>query len=208
MDKKRYQVFVSSTYTDLKDARAAVFDTLMKIDCIPAGMELFPAFDEEQFGYIKTIIDDRDYYTLIIAGRYGSITSEGLSFTEKEYDYAVSKGIPVLSFIHSAPDTIPVGNTERDPDKQIRLEALVRRASSGRLVQSWRDTTELSLKVTQALTHAMRVKPGIGWVRGNVAAGVAILSEINELRKANATQKNEIERLKSANNVKINNLAP
>jgi len=40
MEKKRYQAFVSSTYADLKDERAAVFDALTKIDCIPAGMEL------------------------------------------------------------------------------------------------------------------------------------------------------------------------
>lgn len=39
---KRYQVFVSSTYTDLKDERSAIFQTLMEMDCIPAGMELFP----------------------------------------------------------------------------------------------------------------------------------------------------------------------
>ena len=45
---KRYQVFVSSTYTDLKDERSAIFQTLMEMDCIPAGMELFPAADEEQ----------------------------------------------------------------------------------------------------------------------------------------------------------------
>lgn len=50
---KRYQVFVSSTFTDLKDERSAVIQTLMKMDCIPAGMELFPAMDEEQFEFIK-----------------------------------------------------------------------------------------------------------------------------------------------------------
>ncbi len=43
---KRYQVFVSSTFTDLKDERSSVIQTLMEMDCIPAGMELFPAIDE------------------------------------------------------------------------------------------------------------------------------------------------------------------
>jgi Domain of unknown function (DUF4062) len=83
MEKKRFQVFVSSTYKDLVDERSAIFDTLMKLDCIPAGMESFPAFDEEQLEYIKRIIDDSDYYVLIIAGRYGSLTEGGISFTEK-----------------------------------------------------------------------------------------------------------------------------
>lgn len=40
-----------------------------------------------------------DYFVLII-GRYcGTLSEEGISYTEKEYDYALSKGIPVLSFI-------------------------------------------------------------------------------------------------------------
>jgi hypothetical protein len=56
--EKRYQVFVSSTFVDLKDERQKVMQTLMKMDCIPAGMELFPATDEEQFEFIKRIIDD------------------------------------------------------------------------------------------------------------------------------------------------------
>ena len=86
MSEKRYQVFVSSTFTDLKEEREAVFNSLMKINCIPAGMETFPAFDEQQLEYIKRVIDDSDYYILIIGGRYGSVTDDGLSFTEKEYD--------------------------------------------------------------------------------------------------------------------------
>lgn len=41
-----------------------------------------------------------DNYVLI-AGRYCRtlIESEGISYTEKEYNYAISKGIPVLSFV-------------------------------------------------------------------------------------------------------------
>jgi len=61
---KRYQVFVSSTYADLKDERRRVIQTVMELDCIPVGMELFPAADEEQFEFIKRVIDDCDYYLL------------------------------------------------------------------------------------------------------------------------------------------------
>lgn len=55
-------------------------------------MELFPAIDEDQFEFIKKVIDDCDYYLLIIGGRYGSLSDEGVSYTELEYQYAVSKG--------------------------------------------------------------------------------------------------------------------
>ena len=53
MTDKRYRVFISSTYSDLKDERDRVFQTLLGMDCMPAGMELFPALDEEQLKFIK-----------------------------------------------------------------------------------------------------------------------------------------------------------
>ena len=43
---KRYQVFVSSTFADLTEERQKVIQALMEMDCIPAGMELFPAADD------------------------------------------------------------------------------------------------------------------------------------------------------------------
>lgn len=46
--RTRYQVFVSSTYSDLKEERSKVIKGIMDLDCIPAGMEMFPAIDEEQ----------------------------------------------------------------------------------------------------------------------------------------------------------------
>lgn len=119
---KRYQIFVSSTYEDLKDERRAIIQTLLQMDCIPAGMELFPAANDEQFQFITKIIDDCDYYILIIGGRYGSTTSEGLSYTEKEFDYARSIGLRTLSFIHGRPDEIPYGKSEVRADHRIRLD--------------------------------------------------------------------------------------
>ena len=92
---KRYQIFVSSTYEDLKEERRTVLSAVQDMEDIPSGMEMFPATDEEQFNFIKKIIDNSDYYVVIVAGRYGSIAPDGLSYTEKEYDYAVSKGIRV-----------------------------------------------------------------------------------------------------------------
>ena len=44
---KRYQVFISSTFQDLQNARQEVSQALLRADCFPAGMELFPAADEE-----------------------------------------------------------------------------------------------------------------------------------------------------------------
>jgi hypothetical protein len=39
---RRYHVFVSSTYEDLREERREVMQALLALDCIPTGMELFP----------------------------------------------------------------------------------------------------------------------------------------------------------------------
>ena len=100
MDEVRYQVFVSSTFTDLKEEREKVLQAILQRKAFPAGMELFPAADEEQFEFIKREIASSDYYVVIIAGRYGSVDNDGVSFTEKEYDYAKERGKPILAFLH------------------------------------------------------------------------------------------------------------
>ena len=47
---------MSSTFKDLEEERKHIIQTLMEMDCIPAGMELFPAADEEQWDFIKKVI--------------------------------------------------------------------------------------------------------------------------------------------------------
>ena len=69
--------------------RQEVTHALLELDCIPSGMELFPAANEDQWSLIKRVIGDCDYYVLIIGGRYGSTDFEGISYTEKEYRYAL-----------------------------------------------------------------------------------------------------------------------
>jgi hypothetical protein len=83
-----HTVFVSSTHDDLREERAEVQKALLKLDAFPVGMELFPSADEDTWDFIKSKIFDSDYYLVIVAGRYGSEAGDGVSFTEKEYDYA------------------------------------------------------------------------------------------------------------------------
>ena len=99
--EKRYQVFVSSTYQDLIEERIEVIQALLELDCIPVGMEYFPAADETQWDFIKRLIDESDYYVLIVAGKYGSVDEKGISYTQKEYEYALTKGVPTIAFLHS-----------------------------------------------------------------------------------------------------------
>ena len=137
------------------------------MDCIPAGMEMFPASDEEQFEFIKRVIDDCDYYLLIIGGRYGSVTSEGISYTEKEYDYAVEKGLKVVALLHRDPDSIPVGKSESTSEERAKLAAFRDKVSKGRLVDYWDSAAALPGLVALSMMNAIKTFPGVGWVRAN-----------------------------------------
>jgi hypothetical protein len=76
---KIFKVFLSSTYEDLREERAEVQKALLKLNCFPVGMELFPAADDETWEFIKSQIEDSDYYILLVAGRYGSVSASGRS---------------------------------------------------------------------------------------------------------------------------------
>jgi len=205
--KKRYQVFISSTYTDLVNERKEITESIMQLDCIPAGMELFGAVDDEQFEFIKTIINDCDYYILIIGGRYGSEDFTGVSYTEKEFEYAVSKGIPVLAFIHGEPDNIPYGKSEKNPDKLKKLEEFKKKVMNQRLIMYWTNPSDLISKVIISLTKAQKTHPQIGWIRGNQSNNETLLEQLNVLRLENTSLKEQMVNLSVGHNSDLKNLA-
>ncbi|MGY6039044.1 DUF4062 domain-containing protein [Aeromonas sp. AE23HZ002T15] len=205
---KRYQVFVSSTFADLQDERSKVIQTLMEMDCIPAGMELFPAMDEEQFDFIKKIIDDCDYYLLIIGARYGSISEDdGLSYTEKEYLYAKEKGMKVIALVHGEPEQLPVAKTDRDHILYDKLVAFRKDVCTNRLVRFWKSASELPGLVALNLPKTIKAYPAIGWVRGDSVTSNEALTELLSLKQENELLKKEIEQLTDRPKYNIENIA-
>lgn len=113
--EKCYQVFVSSTFKGLEEERQEVMHVLLELDCMPSGMELFPAANETQWNLIKKVIDDCDYYLLIVGGRYGSIGTEEISYTEMEYRYALETGKPTIAFFIATPERLSLTRQRVSP---------------------------------------------------------------------------------------------
>jgi hypothetical protein len=194
---KRYQVFVSSTYADLKEERRRVIQTLMEMDCIPAGMELLPAADEEQWKFIKRVLDDCDYYVLIIGGRYGSLTPEGISYAEREYDYAVERDLPVIAFVHEGPHEVLPGRSEGQPELRAKLDAFREKVRAGRLVKTWKSAGELPGLLALSLPKTIKTYPAVGWVRASSVPEAEVLTELNDARKNLAELERELERVRA-----------
>jgi hypothetical protein len=188
--EKRYQVFVSSTYDDLREERAKVMQALLALDCIPAGMELFPAADEDSWSLIKSVIDDCDYYLVIVAGRYGSPGPDGKSYTQMEYEYAISQNKPAIAFTHANIADIHTSKQESTTKGKKKLAEFISLVQQ-RNRKSWSNSDELALVVTQGIQHLKRTRAAIGWVRGDLVPDESVTQEILKLKRENE-QLNEI----------------
>ena len=178
---KRYQVFVSSTYEDLKRERQEVMHVLLELDCIPAGMELLPAANEDQWSVIKRVIDESDYYIVIIGGRYGTPAPDGVGYTEKEFCYAEEVGIPTIGFLRKDPGKLRAEHTEPEDEGKRRLVEF-RNLVEKKLCKHWSNAEDLGSVVARSLNRLIKDHPAVGWIRANTPPSAELLTEHSRLR--------------------------
>jgi hypothetical protein len=204
--ERRYQVFVSSTFKDLEDERRAVMQALLELNSFPAGMELFPASTDDQWTLIQRVIDDCDYYLVIVGGRYGSMDAQGISYTEKEYDYAVQSKKTVLGFVHKNPGDIPARNTDRDPLVAAKLEAF-RTKVMQKMCGFWTNADQLGTIVTTSLVKALNSHPADGWLKARYVKTTEDLEKVNRMHEEIRILKEEVARLREIDSRVPGNLA-
>lgn len=190
---KRYQVFISSTFTDLKYERQAALKAVLELDHMPAGMELFPAADDAAWQLIKDVIDASDYYVLIVGGRYGSLDEQGLGYTEKEYDYATLTAKPVIPLLHQNPDNLPRDKTETDQAAWAKLQAFRTKVEKRHTCVYWSSADDLKAKLIVGVTATLKRRPAIGWIRADQVPSGATLSDVLTLRKRIEELEGELE---------------
>ena len=185
--KRKYQIFISSTYTDLIEERNIVLNAILNMQQFPVGMEYFAASDSEQWKVIKEAIDCSDYYVLILGKRYGSVIQDGedagIGYTEREFDYAKVKGIPILAFIKSDNANYTVNGIENDAEKIRKLQAFTEKVKTGRIVKWFDNSYQLSGLVVTALHVEMEKNNRPGWIRGNQSDIEAKVDELIKMLK-------------------------
>ena len=168
--RKKFQVFVSSTYEDLIDERIAITQALLECNCIPAGMELFPASNRKSWDIIKEEIEESDYYLIVVAGRYGSTIKEKnkiVSYTEKEYNYALSINKPIIAFINKNIDALPASKVEPSKIGKQRLEKFKSRiTSTHKQISFWKEKGALIAQIKDAIHELTTHTPMPGWING------------------------------------------
>ncbi|MGP1208396.1 DUF4062 domain-containing protein [Serratia sp. CY47279] len=185
MEEKKYQIFVSSTFTDLEIARRKVIDMILSLYHFPVGMEMFSADDGEQWQTIEQAINFSDYYVVIIGHRYGALASDGYSYTEKEYDLAKANGVPILAFIRNRDIPLRDGERETTQSGQDKLDAFINKAKASKMCDFWSSHEELVGKVSVALHKIFHRNPRIGWIRSSGGVSKETTEELARLSHEN-----------------------
>jgi hypothetical protein len=197
MSQKKLQVFVSSTYQDLREERQAAVEAILTAGHIPAGMELFAAGDDSQMNVIKRWIDESDVFLLILGGRYGSLEPiTGKSYIHLEYDYAVQQGKPFFAVAidelhrNKRVKKMGVGVIETEHPDKLRV---FRDQVLTRLVKFWSDPRDIKLAVHETMADFARRTDLIGWVRSNQTGYSAqVAEELARLVAENAELRTQI----------------
>ncbi|MFM9330749.1 DUF4062 domain-containing protein [Paenibacillus mesotrionivorans] len=192
--RKKLQVFVSSTYEDLKSERQAAVQAILNAGHIPAGMELFTAGDQSQKDTIKKWIDESDVYLLILGGRYGTIDeSSGVSYTHWEYEYAGQIGKPRFAIVISDEALeekvkrhgMSVMETKNEAKyREFRKDVL------SKMCKLYNDEKDIALAIYPKMGEYSSQTDLYGWVHGSD------IPDVKEILNANSRLQKEIENLK------------
>ncbi|WP_439627486.1 DUF4062 domain-containing protein [Gemmata sp.] len=198
---RKLQVFVSSTYTDLKRERQAAVEAILKAGHIPAGMELFAAGSDEQMKVIRRWIDNSDVYLLILGGRYGSIDPHTKkSYTQLEYEYALETEKPLFAlYMTKEYFDQKVGEMRTaavEMDNSAALQEF-RRLVTSKMCASFDNLASLQLAVFQSMSDFNNDTKLVGWVRGDeVVNAKQTLEQMTVLQIERDAIRKELEELK------------
>lgn len=118
---------------------------------------------------------------MVSAGRYGSLSPDGVAYTEREYRYALDQRKPVIGFLHRDIDSLPANQTEREPEARERLHQFYQLLRQ-KMCKFWSTPEELGSVVSRSLIRLMKTTPAVGWVRADDLPEQEAMSEIVRLR--------------------------
>jgi hypothetical protein len=144
---------------------------------------------------------------MIVGGRYGSMDTQGISYTEKEYDYAVQQGKPVMGFVHGKPNEIAVGKSEIGLEVRVKLDSF-RAKVQQKMCRFWTNADELGGAVSRSYVQLLKTHPPAeGWVKARYAKTTEELEKVNQMHEQIRILEQELARLRETSNHIPANLA-
>jgi hypothetical protein len=152
------RVYISSTFSDLKEHREAAYHALRELRHDVIAMEDYVASDERPVQRCVADVAACDLYVGIFAWRYGYIPAEQnptkCSITELEYRKAIEAGKPRLIFLLAGDAAWPVPRLDAitgDGERGQRIAQLRAELGTERLVSFFTTPEGLARKVSVAI---------------------------------------------------------
>ncbi len=183
-------------------------EALLANACIPLGIDHCPRdASAGQWQAVRRLIDECDYYLIVVGGRYGSLAPNGISYTHQEFIYAQTRRKPMASLIHEQADILPAEKRERTAEGAARLRDFRELVARGTLLRSWNRMDDLKAGIPPLLVQLLKAHPVPGWVRAGQVADLNVARENQELRKQLEDLRREMGQLTSGRVIKSDALA-
>lgn len=145
-----FQVFISSVQSEFAEERAAIRDYIKGDPVLGRHFDVFifedaPAQDRPPDGVYLDELSRSDIYVGLFGEKYGSVDEEGVSPTEREFDFAVERRKERLIYIKTGSDA------ERDP----KMQALVDKAQRQVVRRTFSGITTLASRLNESLLHVL-----------------------------------------------------
>ncbi len=175
---KRYQVFISTSGSEMQPERIILSQTLVGMGFFSWGLEqrnpLSTAFARRQ-------IDDCDYVVILLGSQYGEQSVSGVGYMHLEYIYAVTKQKPIIVFMHEDPASRDPSLHDTKPELQEKFkefrQLLQQEADQ---VFCYRTLRDLEMAVRLNMPQMLERYPVSGWVRPQNTQ--ALHDEIDQLK--------------------------
>jgi len=192
---KKYTVFISSTYKDLIKPRERLVWACLEGGDIPLGMETFPASSDNAWTVIQRTIFQSDFYVVVSAWRYGELVpgGGGLSYTEREYEYAKELKKPIIGLLKSEDAEVLPKDIDQEPENKKRLAAFKERLRDHHYTL-WKNEDELASHYHSAMRASIATHAQPGWVRSTEAASPEVANQLAELMKERNRLQSELDK--------------
>ncbi|MGW0432543.1 HEAT repeat domain-containing protein [Micromonospora sp. NPDC003197] len=149
------KVYVSATFRDLQDCRAAVQLALRRLRVEDMAMESYVAEDRRPLEKCLADVAECEVYVGIFAWRYGFVPAGyDKSITELEYREAMATGKPCLIFLLDEDAPWPRTSIDRGADAD-KIEALRAELAARHTCSIFTNPPELAALVTAAVANCL-----------------------------------------------------
>ena len=154
---RKKQVYLSSTFLDLRVFRESVKHALEPSGVEVEQMERYAAFEERPLDKCLADVRSCDYYVLIVARRYGFVPplpkGNVLSITQLEYEEAIRHKRPCFVFLLANDAEWSAEFTDADwPSESLPVRGFLAALAKRHGTATFKSPEELSTKVLQAIS--------------------------------------------------------